>query len=280
MSGLLALALAAGMVAALNPCAFSLLPAYVGFFVPPRDSNEQLDRTLVRAAGSALLATAGFILVFVLAGSMADLISGSVQRRLPWVSFLAGAAVAGAGVLVIAGRSMRLPQRLSALLFKRQRRQPASMLGYGILYAVVSLSCTIGPFLAITTVAIDRSRPAALGVFAAYAVGMGAVVTMLALAAAFARPRSTRSLRRLSRHAPRAGGLLMVLSGAYTMWYARWQLGVYAGNLSSDPIVERGEELRLRLVETIEGIGPGRIALAVAACLAVAIVAARITVRR
>ena len=72
----------------------------------------------------------------------------------------------------------------------------------------------------------------------------------------------------------------MVLSGAYTMWYARWQLGVYAGNLSSDPIVERGEELRLRLVETIEGIGPGRIALAVAACLAVAIVAARITVRR
>ena len=61
------------------------------------------------------------------------------------------------------------------------------MFGYGVGYAVASLSCTIGPFLAVTGAAF-RGGPVLDGlmIYLAYAGGFGLLVGVLAVAVAFA----------------------------------------------------------------------------------------------
>ena len=58
--------------------------------------------------------------------------------------------------------------------------------------------------------------------------------------------------------------MLMLVAGAYAIWYGRWELAVYRGDLETDPIVEGGEELRIWLISRIDQVGASRLALAIA----------------
>ncbi|WP_051462699.1 hypothetical protein [Haloglycomyces albus] len=62
----LAFALAAGAVAAVNPCGFALLPIYAGFLINPADGDggRSLPRTLARAVLFTVIMSLTFALVF------------------------------------------------------------------------------------------------------------------------------------------------------------------------------------------------------------------------
>ncbi len=268
MNAPLALALAAGMVGAINPCGFSLLPAYIGFFVTGEAAGAPLERRLLRATASAAMVTSGFVVVFVLLGVVLESVAEWIRPHLPWVTVAIGALIVLTGMAVAAGRRLPVP---APALRALAGRNPIAMFGYGIVYALASLSCTIGPFLAITAVALDQSFLGGVATYMAYAAGMGTVIFALAAAAALARPEPTRHLRRISRYAPRIGGMLMILSGGYAIWYGRWELTVYRGDLSDDLIVDAGERFRLSLVQFIETIGAARVGLLVALAIASAV---------
>ncbi len=53
----------------------------------------------------------------------------------------------------------------------------------------------------------------------------------------------------------------MVLAGGYAIWYGRWELAVYSGDLGTDPVIDTMEQVRLWFVVTIERIGAQRLAL-------------------
>jgi sulfite exporter TauE/SafE len=139
------------------------------------------------------------------------------------------------------------------------------MIGYGITYAVASLSCTIGPFLAVTGAALTASPTEAAATYAAYAVGMGVIILALSIAAALAHTTIAHHLRRVTHVAPRVGGILMILAGLYAVWYGRWELAVYDGDLTSDPVINRIENIRLWIVAGILRIGAGQLVLVVTA---------------
>ena len=130
------------------------------------------------------------------------------------------------------------------------------MMAYGVVYAIASLSCTLGPFLAVTSTALDQSTASGLVTFAGYAIGMGTIIAILAAGAAFTRPGANRVLRRMSRLSSKIGGVVMVASGAYAIWYSRWELAVYHGNLNRDSIVQLGERVRADTVALIERLDP------------------------
>lgn len=268
MSPTLLLALTAGMVGAINPCGFSLLPAYIGSFVSGDASGGPLDRRLLRALGSAFSVTIGFVLVFVLLGVVLSSAADRVRGQLPWVTMGIGAVLMVAGVAVFLGR--RLPMPTIAVRAARGRG-PVAMVTYGAVYALASLSCTIGPFLAITTAALDQSFFGGLLAYVAYGVGMGVIILAIAASAALARPRPVHRLRHLSRYAARLGGVLMVISGFYAVWYARWELSVYRGDLGTDVVIQTGERWRLSVVTFIENVGALRLGAIVVATVAVII---------
>jgi cytochrome c biogenesis protein CcdA len=221
---------------------------------------------------SAATVTAGFVAVFVTLGVLLESLADRIRPDVPWVTMTIGAVLVAAGIAAVAGHRIPLP---TPALRAVPGRDTTAMLSFGIVYALASLSCTIGQFLAVIAIGIDRSLAGGIATYLAYAAGMGTIILVLAAAAALARPGPSARLRRLARYAPRLGGLLMIASGSYAIWYARWELAVYRGDLANDPIVDTGERFRLDAVQLIERIGATRLGLLVIYALLILIVAAR-----
>ena len=266
ISGPIALAFTAGMVATFNPCGFALLPAYIGAFVAGDQVHDRLDQRVLRAVGVAAAVSVGFIVVFATVGLIIDSIAGAARRQLPWITIVIG------GLLVIAGLAMALGWKPTFAIrgpqISTSTKSPKVMIGYGITYAIASLSCTIGPFLAVTGTALSRSPLEGLVTYIAYALGMGIIILILSLASALAHSTVAHHMRRLSRIAPRLGGILMVAAGAYPIWYGRWELAVYDGDLGTNPVIDTAEDVRLWFVDTIQAVGAQRLTLLAALAIA------------
>ncbi|MEQ8437813.1 MAG: cytochrome c biogenesis CcdA family protein [Ilumatobacter fluminis] len=262
-SSTLALAFTAGMVATFNPCGFSLLPAYLGAFVAGDEVETSTERRLARAAGVSAAVAIGFVVVFASVGLVIDRIASETQQQLPWVTITIGGLLVLFGVATLAGWRPKLPIAVPDLAAGRSGF--LMMVGYGITFAIASLSCTIGPFLAVTGTALRGTAWDAATTYVAYALGMGLIVLLLSLSAAAAHSSIAANLRKFSRWAPRVGGALMVIAGAYAIWYGRWELAVYDGQLGDDPVVDRIENVRLRVVAEIQRIGAAQLVLLAAA---------------
>lgn len=273
ISAPVALAFTAGMVATFNPCGFSLLPAYLGAFVAGDATELRADQRVMRAVGVAAAVSLGFVVVFATAGLVIDQLTIPTRQRLPWVTIIIGAALVLAGIAMVLGWKPSIAVRGPDLA--SGRRGIAAMTAYGATFAIASLSCTIGPFLAVTGVALTQSTTLGIATHVAYALGMGTIILAISVFAALAHTTLIQAMRKLTRVMTRLGGALMIAAGGYAIWYGRWELGVYAGDLDADPIIDTIEDLRLRIVENIETIGAGRIALAVVLSAGLAVAAVR-----
>lgn len=269
-SGLL-LAFSAGLVAAVNPCGFALLPAYLSLLVVGDDSPTR-RRALVRALSTSAVMTLGFVAVFLVFGLVISPVASSAQRHLPWVTLVLGVALVGAGAWLLAGR--RIPGVAVAVRGTQVRRGFGPVLLYGAAYAAASLTCTVAPFLAVVVASFrSGSTGAGLLLFGAYAVGMGTLVAAAAVAVALARASLVTRLRRSGRLAGRVAGALLVLVGAYVAWYGWWEIRVLDGGPVDDPVVG----FALRLQSAVSGLVDrgGAVWLGVLLVLLVAAVVAR-----
>ncbi|MGI5149332.1 cytochrome c biogenesis CcdA family protein [Plantactinospora sp. CA-294935] len=269
-----ALALAAGLLAAVNPCGFALLPAYVSFLV--LDESDSGGRS--RAVGRALLLTAamtvGFVAVFGVFGLLAAPAADAIARHLPWVSIAIGLALTALGGILLAGRQLpTIAPKLAA--GPAVTRRFGSMALFGASYAVASLGCTIGPFLAVVVAGFrTKSIPAGVGLFAAYAAGMALVVGVVTLAVALAKMSLVRGLRRAAPPISRAAGLLLIAAGGYVAWYGWYEIRIFRGGTGSDPIVDTAATIQATVAGWLDRLGPATIAIAVAILLAATATAA------
>lgn len=263
-----ALAVAAGLLAAVNPCGFALLPGYVSLVVL-ESGGATLRAALGRAVGMTAAMTGGFVAVFGLFGLVVTPLALSVERYLPWVTVVIGVGLVGLGGWLLAGREvyLRLPHPGSA----RVGGSILSTVGYGASYALASLSCTIGPFLALTTATLRSGSVAAgIGVFVAYAVGMGLVVGVVTVATALARQALVARLRRVLPAVARAGGGLLVVAGLYVAYYGWYEIRVLSGGGTADPVVDGAVRLQGAAQRWLADLGAGPVALALAVLVAVA----------
>jgi cytochrome c-type biogenesis protein len=275
----IALALAAGVLAAVNPCGFALLPAYLALLV--RGEAGAADPSPVAAVGRALAAaaamTAGFAAVFGGFGLLIAPVAGQVQQHLPWLTVVLGLGVAAVGVWLLAGRSLSLPG-LRRGPRPAVRRTWASMVLFGAAYAVASLGCTIAPFLA-TVVVTFRSGSLTSGaaVFLAYAAGMGLAVGAAALAVALSRTAVIDRMRRWGPMITRASGGLLALAGGYVAYYGFYEIRVFRGAGASDPVIDAAQTLQRALAGALGQVSPWGLALLVTllAGIPVAVAAAR-----
>ena len=257
----LALAFASGMVAAVNPCGFAMLPAYVSFFLGKEgDTVPTRGESVARAIPVALAVSLGFVVVFGFVGIALRPISSTVQEYAPWATIVIGIGLVAFGIATLAGRELtaRVPK-----LNRGGRSQGLwSMFLYGISYAVASLSCTIGIFIANIVNAFSRTNfISGVSVLLAYAAGMGLIITALTVAIAFARDSVVRVLRSGMQHANRVAAVLMVLMGAYVTWYGIFSLRVRDDPTTGAGPVELVEEWSGRLTQYVSDVGATRLGL-------------------
>ncbi len=268
--GLLAIALGAGMLAAVNPCGFALLPAYLSLLVT---GDQPPNRAT--AVGRALLPTVGmtleFAAVFGVFGLAVAPVASSVQRYLPWFTIGLGLLLAGVGAWLLTGRplpTLALHRRGPANLTRSLR----SMIAFGASYAIASLSCTIAPFLAVV-VSSFRADSIFAGtiLFLAYAGGMGLVVATAAVATALARTSLLGRLRRAGAAVPRVAGLMLIASGGYVAYYGWWEIRTLQGAATTDdPVITNAAAIQRYVADTIDRLGLPGVAAGLALCLLIA----------
>ncbi len=272
----LSLALVAGAVAAFNPCGFALLPAYLTVLVlgETPHAGGGTRASLRRGVRFSVGMTVGFVVVFAVAGVALAALTAPIERYLPIVTIVIGIVLIVVGAQTLAGR----PWAIKGLQGRGAGPTTAwlTQVQYGITFALASLSCTIGPFLAVTSGTLFGSGALeVVGAFVAYALGMGAVVGALALVTVLASGTAVARIRRAAPVIARVSGALLVVAGAYVAWYGWFELRVLGGTQVDDPVVEAALGIQRDLTQAVDGLGVAVILVALAAVVAVAVVALR-----
>ena len=232
---LVGLAFVAGMVAAFNPCGFAMLPAYLTLVIDPQGGSQ------LTAVGRALAATAamalGFLAVFGSFGLLTVSVASTVQQYLPYVTLLIGVTLVGLGIWFLSGREFRVPNLAGGRWAPTARL--GSMFGYGVGYAIASLSCTIGPFLAVTGSSLRSGSPAqGVLVYLAYVAGIALVVGVLAVAVALASSAMIDRMRTVLPYISRISGVILIVVGLYVAYYGFYEIRLFTANGSADdPVI-------------------------------------------
>ncbi|MFL0178237.1 MULTISPECIES: cytochrome c biogenesis CcdA family protein [unclassified Mycobacterium] len=250
----LSFALGAGLVAALNPCGFAFLPGYLGLVIAAsRDTSRPV--ALARAAVATVVMATGFLTVFGIFGLAVSPLIASAQKYLPFATLVIGVALLAMGAWLVSGRDIAVLMPNTAGGTPTARL--GSMYGYGVGYAVASLSCTIAPFLAvISTTFRQGSTMSGVLAFVAYAAGMSITVGVAALAVALAGSAASSALRRVLPYVGRIAGLIVLLTGLYVSYYGYYEIRLYfAEGDTDDPVIGAAGAVQSWFADRVDTLG-------------------------
>lgn len=215
-------AFAAGMVATANPCGVLLLPSLVACHL---GRSEAARRSAPERAKRALLlgimATLGFVALFSVVGLAVGAGGQALITAFPLGGFLVGVALAGLGLwLAVSGRELGILAAGRAMEHGEPRDDLRSLFMFGVAYGVTSLCCTLPVFLVVAGSALATGGAAAATVqFVSYALGMGAVLTVIALGATFFHDTVVRSVRGLVPYVHALAAAFLLGAGLYVAAY-------------------------------------------------------------
>ena len=221
-----AFAFGVGMIALINPCGFALLPAYLGVFLGlDEEPNQSRLVSLNRAQLVGLALSAGFLVVFGLLGVVFAGFYSSIADSIPWFTLVVGVALVLLGIAML--RGLQLSVAIPKLNKGGTSGSMVSMFLFGVSYAVASLSCTIGLFLAVVgTSSASRGFGDRLGSFVSYGAGMGLLATTLTLAVAFAKGGFVNKFRQLLPKINMISAVVLIVVGIYVALYGVWSIQV------------------------------------------------------
>ncbi|MFO7926394.1 cytochrome c biogenesis CcdA family protein [Natronomonas sp.] len=208
----LSFALTAGVATFFSPCAYPLLPGYVGFYVNQTDANEaSLGGAGIRGivAGIGVLATFGALTGATL------FVGHSTLENITLFESLVGALLVIFGALVVTGRA----PSLSIPLPKRR----ASILGFGVFgagYALAGAGCVAPIFLAVTARAASLPTEVATLVLATYAGSVAALMVATTVATGMGLVTNASRLTAYSGWLKRLAGVVMIVAGIGQLYLA------------------------------------------------------------
>jgi len=259
-------ALGAGLVAAVNPCGFAMLPAYLSYFLGLESDDEtSTSRNIFRALAVGLTLTAGFVLFFTVIGILTQTVvdAGTIERRIPYATFGFGILMVPLGIAMMLGFEPKLS--LPRMNKGTGSRELPSIFMFGVSYAVVSLSCTAPIFFG-TVIGSFTSEGTidGISVFVAYALGMSLVIMVLTLGMALGRSSIATNMRRVLPYVNRVSGALLIIAGVFLTLYGWWEIQVLDDPTTSNWVVDRSLEMQSRVQTWVIDSGETRLALAAA----------------
>jgi cytochrome c biogenesis protein CcdA len=204
-----------GLVAAVNPCGFPMLPAYLALFCGSRPGR--LGSGTARALLTGASVSAGFVAVFGVLGLLFEAGARLATGWLPPIMAAVGLLMAVAGVSTLFGHPpvLRLPAPRM-----RAGRSILAMALYGVAYATGSLSCSLPLFLAAVAGSFTgQGFFGGLRSYLAYALGMALFVTAAAVVVMVLGAAAVRRIGAAGRWLGLISGITLTLSGAYLAYY-------------------------------------------------------------
>ena len=198
-------AVTAGVATFFSPCAYPLLPGYVGFYVNSVDADEA---SVTGAGVRGLAAAVGVLATFAVLAGATVRVGQSTLSNIAVFETLVGGLLVLFGLLVVAGRA----PSVSVSLPKRR----TSVFGFGLFgagYALAGAGCVAPIFLAVVARAIALPGDVALLVLSVYA---GVVAVLMAATTVATGVGLIGNANRVMAHAgalKRVAGAVMVVAG-------------------------------------------------------------------
>lgn len=218
-------AFGAGMIAAVNPCGFAMLPAYLSLYLGNQEAGFEKRSSLGRALRALLIGGAvssGFVLLFGLAGVLVSAGGSAILGTMPWVGMVIGAALILMGLSMLAGRTLYtgIFGRFAGRIGDPKAMGVRGFFLFGLAYGLASLSCTLPVFLAVMGSSLTTGSIAAgAGRFLSYGLGMASVLLVLTIALAFFKGGVISRLRKATPYVQPISAALLVVAGAYIIFY-------------------------------------------------------------
>ena len=207
------------------PCAFPLLPGYVGYYLG-KTGGEAPEGTLPfrlgRAALVGLFTSLGFFLVYAVLAGVAIGLGTQVLGNVGLLELVVGLLLIGLGIGMATGRLQA--SSLHVQLPERRR----SVLGYvlfGVIYAAAAAGCTAPFFVAIVSLSLSSGPAATVVTLGAYAAGMSVLMIGVTMLSALGRDTLVRQRSARTGMITRAAGVVMILAGLVQLYYYLFEFG-------------------------------------------------------
>jgi cytochrome c-type biogenesis protein len=212
-AGTLVFSLSVGVFTFFAPCAYPLLPGYVGFYA----SQERAD--LRGAVVRGVAAAAGAFVVLAAVAGVVLAAGGSLVAGLTELEPVIGAALVVLGLLMLSGRA----PEVRVLLPQRRSSVPGFAL-FGAVYALAAAGCVVPAFVGVVTQSLTLPPLGAGVALAAYAGGVAVPLVVVTILAALGSD-AFRSVGRHLGEIQRLAGAVMVLAGLWQVWRSLEFLG-------------------------------------------------------
>lgn len=213
-----------GLLAAINPCGFVLLPTYLLYFLGMENLRPGAEKTsITRALAVSLSVSGGFMSVFIVIGVITKWSTRWFMDKAPYLSLVMGLGLVVLGIAMLFG--YRLPFTTPKLDVGKRDRSVRSMYVFGIAYAIASLGCTLPGFISVVLggVTTNGVLAGAAGI-ALYGLGMALLVSGLTITLAVANTALLRVLRKGMEWFEYVAGVFVLLTGMYLAYY--WYNGI------------------------------------------------------
>jgi len=219
-------AFGAGMVSAVNPCGFAMLPVYLTLYLGAKESEfrqKSVFFRLLKAFWIAFVVTAGFALLFGLVGAIVSAGGSFLMGVMPWLAVFVGIGLMFLGVWMLLGNTISSHFFL-AVAGRISDPRKMSVLGFflfGIAFGATSLSCTLPIFLMVVGSSVAAGDfSGGLLQFLSYILGMGSVMLILTLGIALVKEGVVvGTLRKILPYVQKISALLLLLAGGYIVYY-------------------------------------------------------------
>ncbi len=240
-----------GVMAAVNPCGFVLLPTYLVYYLGTelnRD-GEHKTATLRRGLSVGIAVSSGFIGLFLVVGIISRAFTTVIRDNAKYAALVIGVGLVAMGIAMLFGWKLPIAQPDVSV---QRKRTIWNMFVFGIVYAIASIGCTIGLLISVILGSINRNGFVS-GVISIvlYGLGMGLLVTSLTVALAFARVGLVSTIRKSFTWFDKVSAVLVVLTGLYLSWY--W-LGAITDR-GSDEVTSRVEHWQTNVVQFLQDAG-------------------------
>ena len=259
-----------GVLAAVNPCGFVLLPTYLIFFLGTREepnlkTGERLRRALVVSSGISI----GFLAIFFVIGVISRLFTQWIELNAKYASLAIGIVLVIGGARMLTGWT---PKFAVPQLGGVQTKTFRATVVYGVAYAVASIGCTIG-FLTTAVFGSIALHGFVSGVISIllYGLGMAMLVTALTVSLAFAKTGILTIVKNQLHLIQRLGAIFVTLTGIYLVFY--WYAAI--SETRSASFVTRIERWQTRVASFLQQQGAFRLAVVLTIVVAMAVVASR-----
>jgi cytochrome c biogenesis protein CcdA len=255
-----------GIMAAVNPCGFVLLPTYLVYYLGTElnRQDENKTTTLRRGLSVGIAVSSGFIGLFLVVGIISRAFTTVIRDNAKYAALVIGIGLVAMGIAMLFGWKLPIAQPDVSV---QRKRTTWNMFLFGIVYAIASIGCTIGLLISVILGSINRHGFIS-GVISIvlYGLGMGLLVTSLTVALAFARVGLVSTIKKSFKWFDKVSAVLVILTGLYLSWY--W-LGAITDR-GTDGVTSRVERWQTSVVQFLQDAGVYRLLIVFCVIIATA----------